>query len=87
MCHPCVSGCDRSLALGDGHDRCLMCLDSKHAEVAFVDESSSHCGYSSRSWPGSVTSTKGRSCCLRLDLVLVLAADRRGLLQAVARVV
>ncbi len=26
-------------------------------------------------------------CCLRLDLVLVLAADRRGLLQAVARVV
>ncbi len=37
--------------------------------------------------PGSVTSTKGRSCCLRLDLVLVLAADRRGLLQAVARLV
>ncbi len=27
------------------------------------------------------------SCCLRLDLVLVLTADRRGLLQAVARVV
>ncbi len=36
---------------------------------------------------GSVTSTKGQSCCLRLDLVLVLAADRRGLLQAVARLV
>ncbi len=26
-------------------------------------------------------------CCLRLDLVLVLAADRRGLAQAVAQVV
>ncbi len=29
----------------------------------------------------------GGCCCLRLDLVLVLAADRRGLLQAVARLV
>ncbi len=37
--------------------------------------------------PGSVTSTKGRSCCLHLDLVLVLAADKRGLLQVVARLV
>ncbi len=37
--------------------------------------------------PRSITSTKGRSCCLRLYLVLVLAADRRGLLQAVAWVV
>ncbi len=43
MCHPCVFGCSRCLALGDGHDRCLTCLGSKHAEVAFVDESSSHC--------------------------------------------
>ncbi len=33
----------------NGHDRCLTCLGSKHAEVAFVDESSSHCGCSSRS--------------------------------------
>ncbi len=47
--HPCVSGCGRCLALGDGHDRCFTCLSSKHAEVAFVDESSSHCGCSSRS--------------------------------------
>ncbi len=31
--------------------------------------------------PGSVTSTKGRSCCFCLYLVLVLAADRRGLIQ------
>ncbi len=36
--HPCVSGCCRYLASGDGHDRCLMCL------VTFVDESCSHCG-------------------------------------------
>ncbi len=49
MCHPCVSGCGRCLVLGDGHDRCLTCLGSKHAEVAFMDESSSHCGCSSRS--------------------------------------
>ena len=42
--HPCVSGCGRYLATGDGHDRCLTCLGVKHAEVAFVDESCSHCG-------------------------------------------
>ncbi len=30
-CHPCVSGCGRCLALGDGHDCCLTCLGSKHA--------------------------------------------------------
>ena len=41
--HPCVSGCGRYLATGDGHDCCLTCL-GKHAEVAFVDESSSLCG-------------------------------------------
>ncbi len=49
MCHSCVSECGRCLALGDGHDHCLTCLGSKHAEVAFVDESSSHCGCSYRS--------------------------------------
>ncbi len=49
LCHPCVSGCGRCLALGDGHNRCLTCLGSKHGEVAFVDESSSHCGCSPRS--------------------------------------
>ncbi len=43
-CHPCVSGCGRYLVPGDGHDRCLTCLGSKHAEVAFVDEASSHGG-------------------------------------------
>ncbi len=48
-CHPCVSGCGRCLALSDGRDHCLTCLGSKHAEGAFVDESSSHCGCSSRS--------------------------------------
>ncbi len=48
-CQPCVSECGRCLALGDGPDRCLTCLGSKHAEVVFVDESSSHCGCSSRS--------------------------------------
>ncbi len=41
---PCVSGCGRYLAPGDGHDCCLLCLGIKHAEVAFVDESCSHCG-------------------------------------------
>ncbi len=48
---------------GDGHDRCLTCLGSKHAEVAFVDEASSHGGKMIilELRPGSVTSTKGRS--------------------------
>ncbi len=41
---PCVSGCGRYLAPGDGNDRCLSCLGIEHAEVAFVDESCSHCG-------------------------------------------
>ncbi len=41
---PCVSGCGRYLAPGDVHDRCLSCLGIEHAEVAFVDESCSHCG-------------------------------------------
>ncbi len=48
-CHLCISGYGRCLAPGNGHDRCLTCLGSKHAEVVFVDESSSHCGCSSRS--------------------------------------
>ncbi len=63
MCHPCVSGCGRYLVPGDGHDRCLTCLGSKHAEVAFVDEASSHGGKMIilELRPGSVTSTKGRS--------------------------
>ncbi len=37
--HSCLSGCGCYLAPADGRDRCLMCLGSKHAEVAFVDES------------------------------------------------
>ncbi len=41
--HPCVSGCGRYLAPGDGHDHCLSCLDVTHTEVAFVDKSCSHC--------------------------------------------
>ncbi len=41
---PCVSGCGRYLAPGYGHDCCLSCLGVKHAEVAFVEESCSHCG-------------------------------------------
>ncbi len=41
---PCISGCGRYLAPGDGHDRCLPCLGIEHAEVAFVDESCSQCG-------------------------------------------
>ncbi len=40
---PCVSGCGRYLAPGDGHDRCLSCLGIEHAEAAFVDESCPHC--------------------------------------------
>ncbi len=39
--HPCVSGCGRSLAPQDGHDRCLTCLGIQHAEEAFVDGSCS----------------------------------------------
>ncbi len=39
--HLCVSGCGRYLAPGDGHDRCLMCLGTKHT---LADESCSHCG-------------------------------------------
>ncbi|KAL0198781.1 hypothetical protein M9458_007321, partial [Cirrhinus mrigala] len=42
--HPCASGCGHYLAPGDGHDCCLTCLGTKHAEAAFVDESCSHCG-------------------------------------------
>ncbi len=42
---PCVSGCGRYLAPGDGHDRCLSCLGIEHAEAAFVDESCPHCGW------------------------------------------
>ncbi len=41
---PCISGCGRYLAPGDGHDRCLSCLGIEHAEAAFVDESCPHCG-------------------------------------------
>ncbi len=41
---PCVSGCGRYLAPGDGHDRCLSCLGIEHAEADFVDESCPHCG-------------------------------------------
>ncbi len=41
---PCVSGCGRYLAPGDGHDRCLSCLGIEHAEAAFVDELCPHCG-------------------------------------------
>ncbi len=40
---PCISGCGRYLAPGDGHDRCLSCLGIEHAEAAFVDESCPHC--------------------------------------------
>ncbi len=36
--------CGRNLVPGDGHDCCLSCLGIKHTEVAFVDESCSHCG-------------------------------------------
>ncbi len=42
--HPCVSGCGRSLAPQDGHDRCLTCLGIQQAEEAFVDGSCSSCG-------------------------------------------
>ncbi len=42
--HPCVSGCGRSLAPQDGHDRCLTCLVIQHAEEAFVDGSCPSCG-------------------------------------------
>ncbi len=42
--HPCVSGCGRSLAPQDSHDRCLTCLGIQHAEEAFVDGSCSSCG-------------------------------------------
>ncbi len=42
--HPCISGCGRSLAPQDGHDRCLTCLGIQHAEEAFVDGSCSSCG-------------------------------------------
>ncbi len=41
---PCVSGCSHYLVPGDGHICCLSCLGIKHTEVAFVDESCSHCG-------------------------------------------
>ncbi|XP_073678289.1 uncharacterized protein [Garra rufa] len=41
---PCVSGCGRFLAPGDGHAHCLTCLGLQHAEAAFVDESCPHCG-------------------------------------------
>ncbi len=40
----CVSGCGRSLASSDGHERCVSCLGYQHAEAALVDESCSHCG-------------------------------------------
>ncbi len=54
---------------GDGHDCCLTCLGSKLAEVAFVDESFSHCGCSSWSFgPGFVTSTKGRSSVVSVSI-------------------
>ncbi len=33
---PCVSGCSRYLAPGDGHDRCLSCLGIEHTEEALV---------------------------------------------------
>ncbi len=60
-CHPCVSGCGRYLVPGDGHDHCLTCLGSKHAEVAFVDEASSHGGKMIilELRPISATSTRG----------------------------
>ncbi len=77
-CHPCVSGCGCYLVPGDGHDRCLKCLGSKHAEVEFMDESSSHCGKMiiSELWARLRYLNKGaKLCCLYLDLVLILAAD------------
>ncbi len=41
---PCPSGCGHFLSADDGHDRCLQCLDFKHAEDAFVDDSCTCCG-------------------------------------------
>ncbi len=41
---PCPSGCDRSLSVDDGHDRCLQCLGFQHAEDSFVDDSCACCG-------------------------------------------
>ncbi len=94
-CHPCISGSfwiisgwfmdryGRYLAPGDGYDRCLTCLGSKHAEVAFVDESYSDCGKMiiSELRARLCYLDKGAElCCLCLDLVLVLTADSRGLL-------
>ncbi len=77
-CYPCASGCGCYLASGDGHNRCLT-----------MDESSSHCGkmiISELQARLRYLDKGAKLCCLCLDLVLVLAADRRGLLQAVARV-
>lgn len=85
--HPCISGCGRYLAPGDGHDRSLTCLGIKQIEVAFVDESYSHCRKirPSRSCgPGSTTSKGVEFCCLCHDLVLLLAEGKGGVLLAVA---
>ncbi len=73
--------------MGDGHDRCLTCLGSKHAEVAFVDESSSHCRCSSRSCGQALLPRQRLPPLSPSRSSSRPATDRRGLLQAVARVV
>ncbi len=65
----CVSGCGRSLASSDGHDRCLSCY--QHAEAALVDESWSHCG--------NMTIAMLRSRNLLVDILLNIS--RGGLLE------
>ncbi len=82
---PCVSGCGRYLAPGDGHDRCLSCLGIEHAEVAFVDESCSHCG--GMTVRSSATCKGAGYLCLCRDLGFPLVAARGVLLRAVAGLV
>ncbi len=86
---PCVSGCGRYLAPGDGHDRCLSCLGIEHAEVAFVDESCSHCGgMTVAELQTSSATCKGAGyLCLCRDLGFPLVAARGVLLRAVAGLV
>ncbi len=78
--HPCVSGCGRYLAPGDGHDRCLSCLGIKHAEAAFVDESCSQCGKMTvAELRTRLRFLQGAGCpCLCLDLGLPLVAAGGG---------
>uniref|UniRef100_A0A671T7S4 E3 SUMO-protein ligase PIAS1-like n=1 Tax=Sinocyclocheilus anshuiensis TaxID=1608454 RepID=A0A671T7S4_9TELE len=75
--HPCVSGCGCYLAPGDGHDRCLSCLGTKHAEGAFVDDSCSHCGGMTISELTGVDRPLGRLCSYFscLDFSLSAASD------------